>query len=181
MASFATQVVKLNRFSVYMPCSFRKNDQYAFSLHYTHHSFDGNSIDNELFLRNRAAELEQISPAARTENKFTGDKIRGSCLCKSVYDHRVEIRLMVGQNDYRTFVLHELLIGPDSDMSKRTDDRNEEVEPKNPNQNFLGTQPISGSREFFFTLTAAVLLSVIYVLRLFSFESMPSIIQQKRE
>ena len=108
-----------------MSCSLRVNDDDAVTLHDTHHGLDRSGINYELLLGDRAAKLEPVAPCRCPEYELTGNEVCRSSLGKAVDDHGVEIRLMIGDNDDRAFVINEFHVGLYLDMRISAYQRND--------------------------------------------------------
>ena len=120
-------VIKGDRFAVNVSCSLRVNDDDTLALHNAHHGLNGCGIDNELLLRDRAAKLKPVAPAGRPENELARNEVSRSRLGKTVDDHRVKIRLVVGDNDDRALMFYELHVGLYLDVRECADQRYDDV------------------------------------------------------
>ena len=110
-----------------MSCSLRVNDYDAVTLHNAHHCLNCCSINNELLLGDSAAELEPVAPCRCPEYELTGNEVCRSCLCKAVYDHRIKIGLVIGDNDNRAFVVNEFHVRLDLDVRISTYQRHNDL------------------------------------------------------
>ena len=120
-------VIEGDRLAVNVSGGLRINDYDALTLHNAHHGLNGCRIDYELLLRDRAAKLKPVTPAGCPENELTRNEVGRSCLGKTVDDHRIEIRLMVRDDDDRALMLNELHVGLYLDVRESTDQGYDDV------------------------------------------------------
>ena len=131
-------VIKTYGLTVNVSCCLRIYDDDAVTLHNTHHGLNGSSIDNELFLRNSTAKLEPVAPCGSSEYEFACDEVRRSGLGKTVDDHRIQVRLVIGYDNNRALVINEFHVGLNLDMRICADQRHDYMRSQKSEIEFAG-------------------------------------------